>query len=67
MIFADTQISDAGNAEGEQEEDEEFDWEIEQTLYEESREDHLCSSCGYGFGNQKSGVFRRLQVRAFVM
>ncbi|XP_015285003.1 PREDICTED: protein SHQ1 homolog [Gekko japonicus] len=45
---------------GEQEE-EEFDWEIEQTPYEESREDHLSSSCGYGFGNQKSEVFRRLQ------
>ncbi|KAL8212707.1 UNVERIFIED_CONTAM: Hsp90 cochaperone shq1, partial [Gekko kuhli] len=53
---------DAGNGEGEQEEEEEdFDWEVEQTPYEESREDHLSSSCGYGFGNQKSGVFRRLQ------
>ncbi|XP_077181304.1 protein SHQ1 homolog isoform X1 [Paroedura picta] len=51
---------DAGNGEEEQEE-EEFDWEIEQTPYEGSSEDHLSSSCGYGFGNQKSDVFRRLQ------
>nr|XP_056702722.1 protein SHQ1 homolog [Euleptes europaea] len=50
----------ANNA-GNGEEEEEFDWEIEQIPYEESREDCLCSSCGYGFGNQKSGVFRRLQ------
>nr|XP_003217839.2 PREDICTED: protein SHQ1 homolog [Anolis carolinensis] len=43
------------------EEEEEFDWEIEQTLYEENKESSLCSPCTYGFGNQKSGVFKRLQ------
>ncbi|XP_042307636.1 protein SHQ1 homolog isoform X3 [Sceloporus undulatus] len=43
------------------EEEEEFDWEIEQTLCEESKESFLCSLCTYGFGNQKSGVFKRLQ------
>ncbi|XP_044307703.1 protein SHQ1 homolog isoform X3 [Varanus komodoensis] len=43
------------------EEEEEFDWEIEQTLYEESGEKPLCSFCMYGFGNQKSGIFTRLQ------
>ncbi|XP_061474588.1 protein SHQ1 homolog isoform X2 [Rhineura floridana] len=45
----------------EEEEEEEFDWEIEQTLYEESKESPLCSACTYGFGNLKSDVFRRLQ------
>ncbi|XP_053155488.1 protein SHQ1 homolog isoform X2 [Hemicordylus capensis] len=39
-------------------EEEEFDWEIEQTPYDEN---NLCLSCSYGFGNLKSGVFRRLQ------
>ncbi|KAM6469173.1 protein SHQ1 homolog isoform 2-T2 [Liasis olivaceus] len=45
----------------EEEEEEEFDWEVEQTLQEESTEDPLCPSATYGFGSQKSGVFRRLQ------
>ncbi|XP_026578220.1 protein SHQ1 homolog [Pseudonaja textilis] len=43
------------------EEEEEFDWEIEQTLQKDNMEDSLCPSCSYGFGSQKSGVFRRLQ------
>uniref|UniRef100_A0ABM5FJF0 Protein SHQ1 homolog n=1 Tax=Pogona vitticeps TaxID=103695 RepID=A0ABM5FJF0_9SAUR len=52
--------SDAGNDE-DVEEEEDFDWEIEQTPYEEIKESPLCSPCTYGFGNQKSGVFARLQ------
>lgn len=44
------------------EEEEEFDWEIEQTLQKDNTEDSLCPSNTYGFGSQKSGVFRRLQV-----
>lgn len=44
------------------EEEEEFDWEIEQTLQKENVEDSLCPSGSYGFGSQKSGVFKRLQV-----
>ncbi|KAJ7317019.1 hypothetical protein JRQ81_003181 [Phrynocephalus forsythii] len=51
---------DAGNDEKVVEE-EDFDWEIEQTPYEEMKESSLCSPCTYGFGNQKSGVFSRLQ------
>ncbi|XP_026534843.1 protein SHQ1 homolog [Notechis scutatus] len=43
------------------EEEEEFDWEIEQTLQKDNMEDSLCPSSSYGFGSQKSGVFRRLQ------
>ncbi|ETE69008.1 Protein SHQ1-like protein, partial [Ophiophagus hannah] len=43
------------------EEEEEFDWEIEQTLQKDHMEDSLCPSGSYGFGSQKSGVFRRLQ------
>ncbi|XP_059800319.1 protein SHQ1 homolog [Hypanus sabinus] len=42
-------------------EDEEFDWEIEQTPYEEFEKDVFNSSYSYGFGNLRSGVFRRLQ------
>ncbi|KAH0630246.1 hypothetical protein JD844_013041, partial [Phrynosoma platyrhinos] len=61
-IFADPLISGAENDDN-IEEEEEFDWEIEQTLCE-SKENSLCSLCTYGFGNQKSGVFKRLQFSA---
>nr|XP_033782023.1 protein SHQ1 homolog isoform X2 [Geotrypetes seraphini]XP_033782025.1 protein SHQ1 homolog isoform X2 [Geotrypetes seraphini]XP_033782026.1 protein SHQ1 homolog isoform X2 [Geotrypetes seraphini] len=42
------------------EEDDDFDWQIEQTPFEEIA-DTLNLHCGYGFGNLRSGVFRRLQ------
>ena len=42
------------------EEEEEFDWHIEQTPYKE--EDIALNCPKYGFANQKSGVFSRLQV-----
>ncbi|XP_074861341.1 protein SHQ1 homolog [Carettochelys insculpta] len=45
----------------EEEEEEEFDWEIEQTPYDETAESAFRLQCYYGFGNLKSGVFRRLQ------
>uniref|UniRef100_A0A8C2U5G2 Protein SHQ1 homolog n=1 Tax=Coturnix japonica TaxID=93934 RepID=A0A8C2U5G2_COTJA len=48
-------------AELEEEEEEEFDWEIEQTLYKEAAESPLPLQCYYGFGNLRSGVFQRLQ------
>ncbi|XP_065605960.1 protein SHQ1 homolog [Cyrtonyx montezumae] len=48
-------------AELEEEEEEEFDWEIEQTLYKEVAESPLPLQCCYGFGNLRSGVFQRLQ------
>ncbi|XP_010628271.1 protein SHQ1 homolog isoform X3 [Fukomys damarensis] len=41
--------------------DEEFDWEIEQTPYEEVSESTLHPQCRYGFGNLRSGVVQRLQ------
>lgn len=41
--------------------DEEFDWEIEQTPYEEVSESALNPQCHYGFGNLRTGVFQRLQ------
>lgn len=46
---------------GEEIEDEEFDWSIEQTPYTEQASPLDASK--YGFANQKSGVFQRLQVR----
>ncbi|XP_067907604.1 protein SHQ1 homolog [Heterodontus francisci] len=50
------------NAEIEEEEDQkEFDWEIEQTPYVELEADVINSSYFYGFGNLRSGVFKRLQ------
>uniref|UniRef100_A0A8C0NIK9 Protein SHQ1 homolog n=1 Tax=Canis lupus familiaris TaxID=9615 RepID=A0A8C0NIK9_CANLF len=44
-----------------EEEDEEFDWEIEQSPYEEASESALNPQYHYGFGNLRSGVFQRLQ------
>ncbi|NXJ82122.1 SHQ1 protein, partial [Trogon melanurus] len=44
-----------------EEEEEEFDWEIEQTPYKESAESTLPVQYHYGFGNLRSGVFQRLQ------
>lgn len=49
-----------------EEEEEEFDWEIEQTPYKESAEGTLPLEYCYGFGNLRSGVFQRLQVGAFL-
>ncbi|OBS71065.1 hypothetical protein A6R68_00389, partial [Neotoma lepida] len=47
--------------EGADDEDSEFDWEIEQTPYEEVSESALRSQCHYGFGNLRAGVVQRLQ------
>ncbi|KAM5280068.1 protein SHQ1 homolog [Ctenodactylus gundi] len=44
-----------------EDEDEEFDWEVEQTPYEEVPESALNPQCHYGFGNLRSGVVQRLQ------
>ncbi|XP_058534569.1 protein SHQ1 homolog isoform X2 [Ochotona princeps] len=41
--------------------DEGFDWEIEQTPYEEISENPLNPQCHYGFGNLRAGVVHRLQ------
>ncbi|XP_065701716.1 protein SHQ1 homolog [Patagioenas fasciata] len=51
----------AASAELSEEEEEEFDWEIEQTPYKESAESTLPLQYRYGFGNLHSGVFQRLQ------
>nr|XP_006196559.1 protein SHQ1 homolog isoform X2 [Vicugna pacos] len=45
----------------EDDDDEEFDWEVEQSPYEEVPESALDPECRYGFGNLRSGVFQRLQ------
>ncbi|XP_004456276.1 protein SHQ1 homolog isoform X1 [Dasypus novemcinctus] len=47
--------------EGAEDDDEEFDWQIEQSPYEEVSESALNPQCFYGFGNLRSGVFQRLQ------
>ncbi|KAM6413641.1 protein SHQ1 homolog [Rhynochetos jubatus] len=51
----------AASAELSEEEEEVFDWEIEQTPYKESVESTLPLQHRYGFGNLRSGVFQRLQ------
>ncbi|XP_065543532.1 protein SHQ1 homolog isoform X2 [Lathamus discolor] len=50
----------AASAELSEEEEEEFDWEIEQTPCKDSAESSIPQYC-YGFGNLRSGVFQRLQ------
>ncbi|KAF3855811.1 hypothetical protein F7725_016534 [Dissostichus mawsoni] len=50
----------AGDAD-EDEDEEEFDWQVEQEEYKESSEEELGALQKYGFGNQRSGVFARLQ------
>lgn len=44
------------------EDDDEFDWEIEQFPYNEVSESALNPQYHYGFGDLRSGVFQRLQV-----
>ncbi|XP_006903062.1 PREDICTED: protein SHQ1 homolog [Elephantulus edwardii] len=44
-----------------EEDDDEFDWEIEQSPYEEVTESEWNPQYHYGFGNLRSGVFQRLQ------
>ncbi|NXE17792.1 SHQ1 protein, partial [Ardeotis kori] len=51
----------AASAELSEEEEDDFDWEIEQTPYQENAENTLPVQYRYGFGNLRSGVFQRLQ------
>ncbi|XP_072328339.1 protein SHQ1 homolog isoform X2 [Scyliorhinus torazame] len=44
-----------------EEEEEEFDWEIEQSPFVHLEGNVINSSCFYGFANLRSGVFERLQ------
>lgn len=40
---------------------------MEQEVYKETSEEELRAMQTYGFGNQRSGVFARLQVRLWAM
>ncbi|XP_017282459.1 protein SHQ1 homolog [Kryptolebias marmoratus] len=50
-----------GAGDDEEEDDEDFDWQVEQEVYAERSEEELSVLQKYGFGNQRSGVFARLQ------
>uniref|UniRef100_A0A8C6SN12 Protein SHQ1 homolog n=1 Tax=Neogobius melanostomus TaxID=47308 RepID=A0A8C6SN12_9GOBI len=55
-------VSSSADAEDNDDEDEEeFDWQIEQQVYQETSEEQLEQMHTYGFGNQRAGVFTRLQ------
>uniref|UniRef100_A0A8C6L8L5 Protein SHQ1 homolog n=1 Tax=Nothobranchius furzeri TaxID=105023 RepID=A0A8C6L8L5_NOTFU len=43
------------------EDEEEFDWQVEQEVYKELSVEELSALQKYGFANQRSGVFARLQ------
>ncbi|XP_061543858.1 protein SHQ1 homolog [Phycodurus eques] len=45
----------------EAEDEEDFDWQVEQEVYVERSEEGLSDLQKYGFGNQRYGVFARLQ------
>ncbi|KAE8297957.1 Protein SHQ1-like protein [Larimichthys crocea] len=45
----------------EDEDEGDFDWQVEQEVYKETSEEELRALQTYGFGNQRSGVFARLQ------
>uniref|UniRef100_H3CPH7 Protein SHQ1 homolog n=1 Tax=Tetraodon nigroviridis TaxID=99883 RepID=H3CPH7_TETNG len=45
----------------EEDDEEEFDWQVEQEVYQETPEEELGAMQMYGFGNKRSGVFARLQ------
>ncbi|XP_032404871.1 protein SHQ1 homolog isoform X1 [Xiphophorus hellerii] len=45
----------------EEEDEEEFDWQLEQEVYTDRSEEELGAMQKYGFANQRSGVFARLQ------
>ena len=63
IYHSDTSNEDADESKPEdaEEEEEEFDWQIEQHPFEENDEIPL-DSPKYGFANQKSGFLSRLQV-----
>ncbi|TNN45591.1 Protein SHQ1 [Liparis tanakae] len=50
-----------GGDDDEDEDEEDFDWQVEQEVYKESSEEELGALQKYGFGNQRCGVFARLQ------
>ncbi|KAM7423171.1 hypothetical protein PAMA_010954 [Pampus argenteus] len=50
-----------GVGDDEEEDEEDFDWQVEQEVYTESSEEEMRTLQKYGFGNQRSGVFARLQ------
>jgi len=52
-----------GGDDDEDGDEEDFDWQVEQEVYKESSEEELGALQKYGFGNQRCGVFERLQVR----
>ncbi|KAJ8259748.1 hypothetical protein GJAV_G00172970 [Gymnothorax javanicus] len=60
-LVEDIEACGGNAAEDEEDEDEEFDWQVDQQVYEENTEDEMSSLQKYGFGNLRSGVFARLQ------
>ncbi|XP_016398762.1 protein SHQ1 homolog [Sinocyclocheilus rhinocerous] len=60
QLVEDTAEACGGGCE-EEDEEEEFDWQIEQEVYTETPAEMLKEYHKYGFGNLRSGVFARLQ------
>ncbi|KAM9859785.1 protein SHQ1 homolog isoform 1-T3 [Aulostomus maculatus] len=54
-------VKDCSGNVGEDEDEEEFDWQVEQEVYRESTAEELGAEQTYGFANRRSGVFARLQ------
>ncbi|XP_066554143.1 protein SHQ1 homolog [Amia ocellicauda] len=60
-LVEDLDVSEACAGCMEDPEDEDLDWQIDQEVYVESTEEELGNLYKYGFGNQRAGVFTRLQ------
>ncbi|XP_037303936.2 protein SHQ1 homolog isoform X2 [Pungitius pungitius] len=54
-------IEDLSPEGAEDDDEEDFDWQMEQEVYKETSEEELGALQKYGFGNQRCGVFARLQ------
>lgn len=64
LMFYITEVC-SGSLKGEEEDDEDgFDWQVEQQVDMETLKEQLNKLQKYGFGNQRSGVFTGLQVRS---
>ncbi|CAL9704431.1 unnamed protein product [Knipowitschia caucasica] len=60
-LIEEVDVSSSVGEDEEEEEEEEFDWQIEQQVYQETPVEQLARMHRYGFGNQRTGVFSRLQ------
>uniref|UniRef100_G3PDD7 Protein SHQ1 homolog n=2 Tax=Gasterosteus aculeatus aculeatus TaxID=481459 RepID=G3PDD7_GASAC len=60
-LIEDLSAGGGEGAGGNEDDDDDFDWQMEQEVHRERSEEELGALQKYGFGNQRCGVFARLQ------